>query len=88
MIETLKCGEGSADPPKLLGGWTWKENGVKYLGVYIGDDATLQTKQKNKQNKKKQVRCFRKNKRNVRKMKMAFAKNVLLVDLWKNYKPL
>ncbi|KAK3541224.1 hypothetical protein QTP86_016804 [Hemibagrus guttatus] len=40
--EELIYGEWSTDVPKLPGGLTWKRDGIKYLGVYIGDDDIMQ----------------------------------------------
>lgn len=40
--EALLCGKWFGGPPKLPGGLSWKSDGIKYLGVYLGNNYMLQ----------------------------------------------
>ena len=40
--EALAVGKWSAGLPQLPGGLMWKRGGLKYLGVYLGDEQTVQ----------------------------------------------
>jgi len=40
--EALVCGEWDGGPPKLPGGLTWKSDGIRYLGVYLGNESVSQ----------------------------------------------
>lgn len=39
--EALAVGDWRTELPQLPGGLKWKRGGLKYLGVYLGDDDTV-----------------------------------------------
>lgn len=44
--DALVCGKWDRGLPNLPGGLSWKRDGIKYLGVYLGNESMLQKKWK------------------------------------------
>lgn len=41
-IDAVLLGKWKDRTPDFTGGLIWKRSGLKYLGVYLGDEATVQ----------------------------------------------